>query len=138
MVSKHQEVKSEIYSHKFIEPNSIRFIFILMLISLIFYLVSKYNHTTNYTYTISRPYGPNINIYQPQVTPLVVKGKLGNIIIEWRADGSVRIASSTCPAQVCVNTGWIRGNDSSVCVPNGVVLSCHTNNSIQNIDGVSR
>ena len=52
---------------------------------------------------------------------LTVQGKIGNMIIELEKEKGVRVASSTCPCQVCVNYGWSK-NEDLVCVPNAVVV----------------
>lgn len=52
---------------------------------------------------------------------LLVTGKLGPAEIEWDAHGKVRIASSTCPCQTCINMGWT-ADASLICVPNGIVV----------------
>ena len=52
---------------------------------------------------------------------LTVQGKSGNLIIEFDKEKGVRVASSTCPCQVCVNSGWSK-NEALVCVPNAVII----------------
>ena len=52
---------------------------------------------------------------------LTVQGKIGNMIIELDKEKGVRVASSTCPCQVCVNCGWTK-NEALICVPNAVVV----------------
>lgn len=56
------------------------------------------------------------------IEPVRVKGLIGPAIAEFRADGSYRIASSSCPHGICINYGWVKSG-SVVCVPNGIVVS---------------
>jgi len=38
-------------------------------------------------------------------------------------EGRVRVASSTCPKQVCVHTGWVKEpGEVIVCVPNKILI----------------
>lgn len=58
---------------------------------------------------------------EPPREKLMVTGRLGPAEIEWDAHGKVRIASSTCPCQTCINMGWT-ADASLICVPNGIVV----------------
>ncbi|MFZ5949550.1 MAG: NusG domain II-containing protein [Candidatus Rifleibacteriota bacterium] len=67
--------------------------------------------------------------------PLHLQGILGPATVEFRADGAVRIASSTCHEEICMNYGWIKSG-SLICVPNGVVVSVEKGRS--DVDAISR
>ena len=71
-------------------------------------------------------YNKNIEIIdnvEPSKTAktLVIQGKLGDLTIEFDKEKGVRVASSTCPCQVCVNSGWSK-NETLICVPNAVLI----------------
>ncbi len=71
---------------------------------------------------------------------MVIQGKTGNMIIEFDKEKGVRVASSTCPCQVCVNCGWTK-NEALICVPNAVIIQSVSNNpksSSDAVDAVSR
>ncbi|MEW6713041.1 MAG: NusG domain II-containing protein [Candidatus Riflebacteria bacterium] len=67
--------------------------------------------------------------------PLHLQGILGPATVEFRADGAVRIASSTCHEEICMNYGWIKSG-SLICVPNGIVVSIEKARS--DVDAISR
>ncbi len=54
-------------------------------------------------------------------TSIVVHGKLGDMILNFDMEKGAKVASSTCPCQVCVNSGWSK-YDALVCVPNAVII----------------
>ncbi len=66
---------------------------------------------------------------------LAVSGKLGQVTIEWDNNGRVRIASSSCPCQTCVNMGW-SSYSSLICVPGGVMVEPQATEDT--IDAVTR
>lgn len=66
----------------------------------------------------------------------VVQGKIGSLIVEFDETKGVRVASSTCPCQVCVHTGWTK-SESVVCVPNAVIIQ-PTSDKENNFDAVTR
>ncbi|WP_031538443.1 MULTISPECIES: NusG domain II-containing protein [unclassified Bacillus (in: firmicutes)] len=58
-----------------------------------------------------------LNIPEIKCTPKTVEIK----------DESIRIKSSTCPEQICVNTGYIsKPGPSIICLPHRVVISVET------------
>ena len=71
---------------------------------------------------------------------LTIQGKTGSMIIELDKEKGVRIASSTCPCQVCVNCGWTK-DEAIICVPNAVVvqpLSRGSGATSNEFDAISR
>ena len=68
---------------------------------------------------------------------LTIQGKTGNLIIEFDKEKGVRVASSTCPCQVCVNYGWTK-NEALVCVPNAVVVQPVNKTAVDEVDAISR
>ena len=66
-----------------------------------------------------------------------VDGADGTLEIEIRNE-KVRIHSSPCRHQICVNTGWIsRSYEQIICVPNRVFLLIHSNSEEEEIDAVT-
>jgi len=137
MVSKNKKIIQGSRFPEFIKTEGYYFIIFLLIISFFSYFASTGSINAPVTYTIINSDKKEIQVLRPRVGTMKVKGRLGDVIVEWRADGSVRIASSTCPLKICVSRGWIHGNDSVVCVPNEVVVTCHTDLK-SNVDGVSR
>ncbi len=75
-----------------------------------------------------------------QTKTMVIHGKIGDMLLEFDKEKGVRVASSTCPCQVCVNYGWTK-NETLVCVPNAVLIQPVFNNSkslLDQVDAVSR
>ena len=75
-----------------------------------------------------------------QTKTKVIHGKIGDMLLEFDKEKGVRVASSTCPCQVCVNYGWTK-NETLVCVPNAVLIQPVFNNSKSShdqVDAVSR
>lgn len=120
----------------FIKPQGVLLIAMLFLLSIFSYFQGKSSNVKTSVYTILKPNGKK-SVVLPQVKPLQIKGKLGTVIIEWNDKGMVRIASSSCPSQICVRTGWIGGNNATVCVPNAVAVESNSN-SVSEFDGMSR
>lgn len=120
----------------FINTHGVVLIVLLLLLSFFLYFYANSYNVKAYSYTLLMPNGKKTTI-QAQVKPLHIKGKLGNVIIEWNDKGMVRIASSTCPNKICVRTGWIGANNATVCVPNLIAVECH-GNSVSEFDGISR
>jgi hypothetical protein len=53
-------------------------------------------------------------------------------------DSRVRVASSNCPNQLCVNTGWIKtAGEIIVCVPNKVLIEIEATD-LPALDAVAR
>jgi hypothetical protein len=66
-----------------------------------------------------------------------VEGIDGTLEIEIR-DEKVRVRSSSCRHQVCVNTGWIsRSYEQIICAPNHVLLLIRSNSEEEEIDAVT-
>ena len=61
------------------------------------------------------------NVEPDKKSKLVIHGNIGNMIIEFDKERGAKVASSTCPCQVCVNSGWSK-YDALVCVPNAVII----------------
>ena len=93
---------------------------------------------------------------QSRDTVLVYKG--GDVIAEYRLDEDrvfhvdgvdgtleieirnekLRVHSSPCRHQVCVNTGWIsRSYEQIICAPNLILLLIHSNSEEEEIDAVT-
>lgn len=58
---------------------------------------------------------------------ITIKGQIGEMKLEFKPDKGARVASSTCPCQVCVNSGWSR-TEALICVPNGIIIQPKLNN----------
>ncbi len=71
----------------------------------------------------------------PRETVTVI-GPLGPTLVEWDSKGRFRIASSPCPNQICVGSGWTSFPNGVCCVPNGVVVEYSPTHP--GIDGVTR
>ena len=66
-----------------------------------------------------------------------VDGVDGNLEIEIGND-KVRVHSSPCRHQICVNTGWIsRSYEQIICAPNLILLLIHSNSEEEEIDAVT-
>lgn len=66
-----------------------------------------------------------------------VDGVDGTLEIEIRNE-RVRVHSSPCRHQICVNTGWIsRSYEQIICAPNLVLLLIHSNSEEEEIDAVT-
>ncbi len=66
-----------------------------------------------------------------------VDGLLGTLEIEIR-DEKVRVNSSPCRHQICVNRGWIsRSYEQIICAPNLVLLLIRSNSEEEEIDAVT-
>ena len=66
-----------------------------------------------------------------------VDGIDGTLEIEIK-DDRVRIHSSPCRHQICVNTGWIsRSYEQIICAPNLILLLIHSNSEEEEIDAVT-
>ena len=66
-----------------------------------------------------------------------VDGVDGTLEIEIRNE-KVRIHSSPCRHQICVNIGWIsRSYEQIICAPNLVLLLIHSNSEEEEIDAVT-
>lgn len=67
----------------------------------------------------------------------VVEGHLGRVVFEV-LDGQMQCVASSCPDQVCVHAGAVRGTRPVVCAPNGVVASLVTGPGERGYDAISR
>ena len=66
-----------------------------------------------------------------------VDGVDGTLEIEIRNE-KVRVHSSPCRHQICVNTGWIsRSYEQIICAPNLILLLIHSNSEEEEIDAVT-
>ena len=66
-----------------------------------------------------------------------VDGVNGTLEIEIR-NKKVRVNSSPCRHQVCVNTGWIsRSYEQIICAPNLILVLIHSNSEEEEIDAVT-
>ena len=80
------------------------------------------------------------NIEPDEYSSLIIQGKTGKMILEFDKEKGARVASSTCPCQVCVNSGWSK-NDALVCVPNAVIVKPVNNSKSKEnkaVDAVTR
>lgn len=77
------------------------------------------------------------NVGPDKTNTIVVPGKIGNLILELDKEKGIRVASSTCPCQVCVNSGWTK-SDALVCVPNAVLIKPININKDNSIDAVTK
>ena len=67
-----------------------------------------------------------------------VQGVHGVLKVEIK-EHRVRVISSSCPYQICVDTGWIsRANEQIICAPNRVFISIKAEQEKKGIDAVSR
>jgi len=54
----------------------------------------------------------------------------GNISIEINSENGVHILASSCPAKVCVHTGWIKHpGETIICLPNKILLEISGENN---------
>ena len=54
----------------------------------------------------------------------------GNISLEIKPGSGVHILASSCPAQVCVHTGWIKQpGETIICLPNKILLEISGENN---------
>jgi hypothetical protein len=66
-----------------------------------------------------------------------VNGVEGTLEIEIRNE-RVRVHSSPCRSQVCVNTGWIsRSYEQIICAPNHILVLIRSNSGEKEIDAVT-
>lgn len=77
------------------------------------------------------------NVGLDKTNRIVIPGKVGSLILELDKEKGVRVASSTCPCQVCVNCGWTK-SDALVCVPNAILIKPINTNKDNSIDAVTR
>ncbi|MBP5470877.1 MAG: NusG domain II-containing protein [Candidatus Riflebacteria bacterium] len=77
------------------------------------------------------------NVEPVKTKTIIISGKIGNMVLEFDQEKGARVASSTCPCQVCVNSGWSK-NDALVCVPNAVLIKAINSNKDNKIDAVTR
>ncbi len=128
---------SEKYTENLFNSFDKVFIVFLLVISVILTLLRFSGSDGDLKYVI-RSKQPEFKkiLFKPSKNPLLVKGKLGTTVVEWDLKGRVRIKSSPCPFKTCVSMGWVHGNSSIVCVPNGVIVE--TQHSTEEIDGVAR
>ena len=61
------------------------------------------------------------NIEADKTKSITIHAKYGDMILEFDSERGARVASSTCPCQICVNSGWSK-IESIVCVPNSVII----------------
>ncbi|MFC1863610.1 NusG domain II-containing protein [Thermodesulfobacteriota bacterium] len=67
-----------------------------------------------------------------------VVGVNGMLEVEIKEE-RVRVISSSCPHQICVDTGWIsRAYEQIICAPNRVFISVKSDPGKEDIDAVSR
>ena len=119
-------------------------ILVLLLLPLLIKAIYAFVPSKVFYYQI-KYYKNNIEIIEniiPDKTAetLTIQGKSGNLIIEFDNEKGIRVASSTCPCQVCVNYGWTK-NEALVCVPNAVViqpLSKGYESSSDKVDAITR
>lgn len=96
----------------------------LVIIGLIAWLISRYGFSGADTFIIKTN---NNGIEAVQSVALdsdktiKVNGKIGEMLLEFNCSKGVRVASSTCPCQICVNSGW-SFSEALICVPNGVIV----------------
>ena len=66
-----------------------------------------------------------------------VTGKKGEMLMEFSKEKGARVASSMCPSQICVYSGWSK-TESLICVPNAVVVSPKIKKNDLAVDAVTR
>lgn len=128
---------------KFIKKSDWLIIGVLCLLP-IFFKFFMANVSLNNSYYMIKSYIDNRQLTQfvesDRVGVVIVKGKLGNLILDFDKEKGVRIASSSCPCQICVNSGWSK-YDSLVCVPNAIIVQPVRQNqdsSKNNVDAITR
>jgi hypothetical protein len=124
-----------------IKKNDWIIILVLLLLSLLIKTIFAFVSSKEVYYQIKH-YKNNTEIIE-NIEPtksnesLTVQGKIGNMIIELDKEKGVRVASSTCPCQVCVNCGWSK-NEALVCVPNAVVVQPINKTAADKVDAITR
>ena len=116
-------------------------ILVLLLLPLLIKAIYAFVPSKEFYYQI-KYYKNNIEIIEniePDKTAetLAIQGKSGNLIIEYDKEKGVRIASSTCPCQVCVNCGWTK-NEALICVPNAVVVQPINKTASDKVDAITK
>ncbi len=116
-------------------------ILVLLLLPLLIKAIYAFVPSKDFYYQI-KYYKNNIEIIEniePDKTSetLTIQGKSGNLIIEYDKEKGVRIASSTCPCQVCVNCGWTE-NEALICVPNAVVVQPINKTAADKVDAITK
>ncbi len=116
-------------------------ILVLLLLPLLIKAIYAFVPSKDFYYQI-KYYKNNIEIIEniePDKTAetLAIQGKSGNLIIEYDKEKGVRIASSTCPCQVCVNCGWTK-NEALICVPNAVVVQPINKTASDKVDAITK
>lgn len=133
---------SEIDNEKYISIKKTDWIIILVLILLPLLIKAIYAFVPQKDVYFQIKYYANnkeiIENVEPEKTKtIIIQGKMGNMILEFDQDKGARVASSTCPCQVCVNSGWSK-NDALVCVPNAVLIKAINSNKDNSVDAVTR
>ena len=116
-------------------------ILVLLLLPLLIKVIYAFVPSKEVFYQIKH-YKNNIEIVEniepdKQSESLTIQGKTGNMVIEFDKEKGVRIASSTCPCQVCVNCSWTK-SEALICVPNAVVVQPVIQSSNNHVDAVTR
>ena len=116
-------------------------ILVLLLLPLLIKAIYAFVPSKEFYYQI-KYYKNNIEIIEniePDKTAetLTIQGKLGNLIIEFDKEKGARVASSTCPCQVCVNCGWTK-NEALICVPNAVMVQPINKAVADKVDAITR
>ena len=133
---------SEIDNEKYIALKNTDWIIILVLILLPLLIKAIYAFVPQKDVYFQIKYYANnkeiIENVEPEKTKtFIIPGKMGNMILEFDQDKGARVASSTCPCQICVNSGWSK-NDALVCVPNAVLIKAINSNKDTSVDAVTR
>ena len=116
-------------------------ILVLLLLPLLIKAIYAFVPSKDFYYQIK--YYKNNNEIIENIEPdktaetLTIQGKSGNLIIEYDKEKGVRIASSTCPCQVCVNCGWTK-NEALICVPNAVVVQPINKTAADKVDAITK
>lgn len=133
-------MKSKEKTDKMKRPRPLRVLDIIIIVALLFVSVAfiPYMGSQSHDTVVVYRGGDVIAEYRLDEDRVFhVDGLLGTLEIEIR-DEKVRVNSSPCRHQICVNRGWIsRSYEQIICAPNLVLLLIHSNSEEEEIDAVT-
>jgi hypothetical protein len=133
-------MKSKEKTDKMKRPRPLRVLDIIIIVALLFVSVAfiPYMGSQSHDTVVVYRGGDVIAEYRLDEDRVFhVDGLLGTLEIEIR-DEKVRVNSSPCRHQICVNRGWIsRSYEQIICAPNLVLLLIRSNSEEEEIDAVT-
>ena len=133
-------IDSEEKTDNIMKPRPLRVLDIVIIIALLFVSVAfiPFMGSQSHDTVVVHRRGDVIAEYRLDEDRMFhVDGVDGTLEIEIR-DEKVRVHSSPCRHQICVNTGWIsRSYEQIICAPNLVLLLIHSDSEEEEIDAVT-